>query len=75
MRSFPSHRKPAFEIAIERHAVGEQIVNPRHGFVRDCERDRFINDAAADRDRIRRMRFGTVAFRYSCRDATLRPCG
>ncbi len=75
MRSFPPHGKPAFEIAIERHAIGEQIVNPRARLARDAERDRFIDDAAADRNGIRRMRFGTVAFGDSGRDAALRPCG
>ncbi len=73
MRGFTGDRELAFEVAVEWHAVAQQVVNARPGFARQSERDRFIDQARADRDRIGGMGFRTVAVRDRRRDAALRP--
>ncbi len=67
------HRKLAFEVAIEWHAVTQQIVDARAGFACEAQRYRFIDQAGADGDGIGRMRFRAVAFGDRRRNAALRP--
>ncbi len=73
MRGFAADREFAFEVAIERDAVAEQVADARAGFARQPQRYRFIDQARADRDRIGGVRFRAVAFRDRRRDAALRP--
>src|SRR5580693_7242402 len=73
MRGFPADRELAFEIAVEGNAVMQEITDACAGLARKTERDLLVNDAAADRDRIRGMRFGTIAIRHRRGDAALRP--
>ena len=75
VRGLAADRKPAFEVAIERHAIAQQIFDACGSLAGQSERDRFIDQAAADRDRIGRMGFGAVAFSDGGGDAALRPCG
>ena len=65
--------QPAFEVAIERHAVAQQIMDARAGLACQSQRYRLIDEARADRDRVSGMGFRAVAFRYRGRDAALRP--
>ena len=67
-------RELAFEVAIERHAVAQQVVDARAGFACQSERYGLIDQAGADGDRIGRMRLGAVAFCDRSGDAALRPC-
>ena len=73
MRGFAADREPAFEVAIERNAVTQQVMDAGAGFARYSERDRFIDQARADRDGIGGVRFRAVAFGDGGRDAALRP--
>ena len=73
MRGFAADRELAFEIAVERNAITQEIVDACGRLARKRQRDRFVDDAAAGRDRIRGMRFGTVAFGHRRGDAALRP--
>ena len=66
-------REPAFEVAIERNAVVQEIVDARAGFARQSKRDRLVDQARADRDRVGGMRFRAVAFGDRGGDAALRP--
>ena len=75
MGGFARHREAAFEIAVERHAEGEQIVDACPGFMRQTERNALIDKTRADRNCVARMRFGCVAFADSGGNAALRPCG
>jgi hypothetical protein len=72
-RAFLRDREPAFEVAIERDAVMQQIVDARAGLPRQSERDRFVDQARADRDRIGGVRFCAVALGDGSRNAALRP--
>ena len=73
MCGLAADRKLAFEVAIEGHAVLQEVVNARGRFLCQRQCDAFVDDAAADRDGIGRMRLGAVAF-GDCRcDAALRP--
>ncbi len=72
--SLAADGKFAFEVAVERHTIGQQVMNACSGFAGQPERDVFIDNAAADRDRVDGMGFGAVAFRHSRGDAALRPC-
>ena len=66
-------REPAFEVAIERYAIVQQIVDTRAGLARQPEGDRLVDQAGAGGDRIGGMRLGAVAFGNGGRDAALRP--
>ena len=74
MRGLAADREPAFEVAIEGNAVAQEIMDARAGLAREAKRDRFVDKAAADGDRIGGMRFGAVAFGDGGGDAALRPC-
>src|SRR5260370_38310639 len=67
MRSFPSNCELAFEVAIERNSVMQQIMDTRAGFARQSQRDRFVDQPPADGDRIGGMALPPLAL------ATRRP--
>ncbi len=73
MRGLLCHRELAFEVAIEWHAVTEQVVDARAGFACEAQRYRCIDQAGTDGDRIGRVRLRAVAFGDRGRDAALRP--
>ena len=75
MRGFLRHREPAFEVAIERDAVVQEIVDARAGLPRQSERDRLVDQARADRDRIGGVRLRAVALGDGGGNAALRPRG
>ena len=52
MRRFLRDRETAFEVAVERHAILQQIVDACAGLARQTERDAFVDEPAADRDGI-----------------------
>ena len=66
-------REPAFEVAIERNAVMQQIVDARAGLPRQSKRDGLVDQPGADRDGIGGVRFRAVAFGDCGGDAALRP--
>ena len=72
MRGFAADREPAFEVAVEGNAVAQQIVDARGGFARESERDCFVDQAGADRDRIGGMRLGRCRPRQTA--AAMPPC-
>ncbi len=65
--------KLSFQIAVERHAVGEKIVDAGAGLPGKPERDLFIDDAAAHRHRVGGVGFRAVAFGNRCGNAALGP--
>ncbi len=73
MRGFLRDREPACEVAVERHAVAQQVVDARGRLAGEAERDILVDEAGADRDGVGRMRFGGVAFADGRGDAALRP--
>ena len=73
MRGLAADGEPAFEVAVEWHAVLQQIMNPRAGLAGQRKRDLLVDNAAAHRDRIGGMGFGAVALGNRRRDAALRP--
>ena len=75
MRGLPADRELAFEVAIEGHAVSQEVVDARAGLARQSKRDLLVDDAAADRDRVGGMRFRAVALGDGRGDAALRPGG
>jgi hypothetical protein len=70
---FLRHRQLAFEVAVERHAVAQEVMDAGAGFTRKAERDLFVDETCTDRNRVRRMGFRCVAFADGRRDAALRP--
>jgi len=60
MRGFLPDREPAFQVAVERNAVIEEIADPRGRLARDAECRRFIDNPAADRDGVGGVRLGAV---------------
>src|SRR5713226_8749776 len=74
MRSFPSDCELAFEVAIERNTVMQEVMDTRAGFARKSECYFLIDQARADRDRIGGMGLRTVALGNRRREAALRPC-
>jgi hypothetical protein len=72
---FASHGEPAFEITVERDAIGQEIVNARRGLAGDPECDGLIDETATDRNGIGGVRFRRIAFGDRRGDAALRPCG
>ena len=73
MRGFPADREPAFEVAIERNAVTQEVADAGAGFARQSQRDRLIDQARADRDGVGGVRLRAVAFGDRRGDAALRP--
>ncbi len=73
MRGLAADREPAFEVAIEGHAVMQEIVDARGRLACKRQRNAFVDNAAADRNRIGGVRLGAVAFGDCRRDAALRP--
>ena len=47
MRGFAADRELAFEVAVERHAIMQQIMDTRAGLARQPERHSFIDQARA----------------------------
>jgi hypothetical protein len=70
---FLGDRELAFEVAIERHTIAEQVVDARRRLARQCQRDVLVDETSADRDRVGRMRFRSIAFADGGGDAALRP--
>ncbi len=52
MRGLAADREPAFEVAVERDAVVQEVVDAGAGFARDPQRERLIDQAGAGGDRI-----------------------
>ncbi|CEG08887.1 hypothetical protein BN961_02307 [Afipia felis] len=73
VRGLAANRKPAFKIAVERHAIAQKVINASRGFAGQPMSNCFIDDAAADGDGVARVRFRGVAFADGCGDAALRP--
>src|SRR5260370_40741779 len=73
MRSFPSNCELAFEVAIERNSVLQQIMDTRAGFARQSQRDRFVDQPRAYGDRIGGLGPRAVALGTPRRDAPLPP--
>ena len=73
MRGLAATASLPFEVAVERHAVSQQVVDAGAGLARQTERDRLVDEPGADRDRIGGVRFGAVAFGDGGGDAALRP--
>ncbi len=73
MGGFAADRELAFEIAVEGNAVMQEIMDTGAGFARQPERDRLVDDAAADRDRVSGMRLGAVAIAHRRGNAALCP--
>ena len=63
----------AFEIAVERHAVSQEIANAIWAFVGNETSDVLIDDAAARRDRVGGVLCRAVAFADCGGDAALGP--
>ena len=72
MRGLARLRELAFEILVERHAIGEQIVDARAGLARHAEHDVAIADARAGGERVARMCFCGVS--PSAIAAAMPPC-
>ena len=68
-----ANRKPAFEIAVERHAIAQKIVDAFGRFTSEPMRHGFIDDPAPDGDGVAGVRFRRVAFANGCCDAALGP--
>ncbi len=75
MRGLAADRELAFEVAVERHAIGEQVMDAWRGLARDPERDRFVDETAADGDGVSGVRLRAIAFGHGRSDAALRPGG
>src|SRR5579871_3881418 len=73
MRRLAADRELAFEVAIEGNAEPQEILDARAGLACKRQCDLLVDDAAAHRHRVRRMRFCAVTFGYGCGNATLRP--
>ncbi len=73
MRGLAADGEPAFEVAVERNAIAQQIVDPCGRLACETKRHALVDQAGADRDRVGRMRLGTVAFADRRGDAALRP--
>ena len=73
MRGFFRQHVVAFEIAIERHAVAQQIANAIRAFVGNDPRDLGVDDAAAGFDRVGGVLCRAVAFADRRGDTALRP--
>ena len=74
MRGFAPDCELAFEIAVERHAILQKIVDARGSFARKTECNVVVNNASADGDGVRSVSFGRIAFSDGCCDPALRPC-
>ena len=46
------------EVAVERHAVAQQVVDARRRLAGEAQRDVLVDEAGADRDRVGGVRFG-----------------
>ena len=75
VRSFAANRKLAFKVAVERHAILQQIVDARARLRGKPKCDVFIDDAAANRNRVGGMGFRCIAFGDGRCDSTLGPRG
>jgi hypothetical protein len=73
MRGFLSDRQPAFEVAVEGNAVMQEVADARGRLAREAERDRFVDNPAADGDGVGGVRFRAVAVADRGRDAALCP--
>ena len=65
----------ALEVAIEGHAVVEEIVDARGGVGNHEAGDLFVDDAGAGGDRIGEMALDGIAWRHRGGNAALRPGG
>ena len=70
---FARHGEVAFEVAVERHAVVQEIVDARRRVGDHQPRDLLVDDAVAGRDRVGDVLVDRVAGRKRGGDAALRP--
>ena len=73
MRRLAGLAQPAFEIAVERHAEAQEILDARGTFAHDHVDDRFVAQARPGADRICGVLLETVALADCGGDAGLRP--
>jgi hypothetical protein len=73
MRRFAPHSELAFEIAVERHTIVQEIVDAAGSFARKTECNVLVDDAAANCNGVSGMGFRRIAFADGGCDAALRP--
>ena len=73
MRRLAPDRETAGKVAVERHAVAQEISDALWRLARHGEGGRLVDQAGAGRDGVARMRVRRVALGHRGRDAALRP--